>query len=401
MENRFTLSEWSGAVGDLGTTLPIAFALVQASGFSPARLFLCWGLVYVATGAYYRVPVSVQPLKAMAVIAISTGLGASLLSTTAVFYGVLLLVLTSTGLIRAISRWFSPGIVRGVQLGIGFLLAEKALELIGDHSVYLGSPMGSTTTVAVLTLGVLGFVGLGLRYQYPVALACIAGGLLGAFALGVGGAAPASNGPLVNLSLPDWTQFGNVLTLLIIPQLPLTLGNAVYAASDACRRFWPDRSARTTPSRLATSIGGSNVLIGLLGGFPICHGAGGIAAHERLGGRTGGTTILLGSAFLLLALLPGASRLLFLIPVPILGALLLCDSWAMIAVLRESEELPQVLVACTVAVLGWATHHLTIAVGAGLVVERLVGWSVLRYQLLRAQRFAAQQSGMSLFTRGR
>ena len=400
MENRFTLSEWSGAVGDLGTTLPIAFALVQASGFSPARLFLCWGLVYVATGAYYRVPVSVQPLKAMAVIAITTGLSASLLSTTAVFYGLLLLVLMGTGLIRGLSEWFSPGIVQGVQLGIGFLLAEKALGLIGDHSVYLGSPVGSTTTVVVLTIGVLGLVALGLHYRYPVALVCIVGGLLGALALGVTGPAPSSSDALVNLSLPDWTQFGNVLTLLIIPQLPLTLGNAVYAASDICDRFWPDRSARTTPARLAASIGGSNVLIGLLGGFPICHGAGGIAAHERLGGRTGGTTILLGSALLLLALLPGASRLLFLIPVPILGALLLCDSWAMIAVLRESDDLPQGVVAGTVAVLGWATHHLTIAVGVGLVVERLVGWSAVRYQLLRAQRVAAQQTGGSLFTGG-
>lgn len=226
-------------------------------------------------------------------------------------------------------------------------------------------------------------------------------GAVGAFALGVGEAAPAANGPLVNLSLPDWTQFSNVLTLLIIPQLPLTLGNAVYAASDACKRYWPKRSTRTTPARLATSIGGSNVIIGLMGGFPICHGAGGIAAHERLGGRTGGTTILLGSALLLLALIPGASRLLFLIPVPILGALLLCDSWAMIAVLRESDELPQVIVAGTVAVLGWTTHHLTIAVGVGLVVERLVDWSAVRYRLLRAQRFATQQSGVSLFRGGR
>ncbi len=385
-------------MGDLGTTLPIAFALVQASGFSPGRLFLYWGLVYVATGAYYRVPVSVQPLKAMAVIAISSGLSATLLSTTAVFYGVLLLVLTGTGLIKKISEWFSPGIVRGVQLGIGLLLAEKALGLIGDHSLYLGSTVGSTTAVVALTIGVLGLVALGLRYRVPVALFCIGGGILGAFLLGVGSTAPSANGPLVHLSLPDWTQFGNVLMLLIIPQLPLTLGNAVYAASDACQRYWPDRSGRATPSRLAASIGGSNVLIGLLGGFPICHGAGGIAAHERLGGRTGGTTIILGSVLLALALIPGASRVLFLIPVPILGALLLCDSWAMIAVLRESVDLPQVVVTCTVAVLGWTTHRLTLAVGVGLVVERLVGRSALRYGLLRLQRFVVQQPIVQGFT---
>jgi hypothetical protein len=390
MRNRFTWSEWSGAVGDLGTTLPIAFALVQASGFSPTRLFFLWGLVYVATGAFYRIPMSVQPLKAMAVIAITSGVGASLLSTTAVFYGVLLLVLVATGLIQTIDDWFSAGLVRGVQFGIGLLLAEKALGLVVDHSVYLGESFGSTTLVAIGTALVIVVVGIGVRHRLPVALLCAGGGILVAVALGVDpGVATAA--PLVDLALPDWTQFGTALTMLMIPQLPLTLGNAVYAASDACERFWPERADRATAPWLATSIGGSNVLIGLLGGFPICHGAGGIAAHERLGGRTGGTTIILGAAFVALALIPGGGQLLFLIPVPILGALLLWDSWAMVEVLSACDDLPQGLVAATVGLLGWTTHHLTIAVAVGAAVEWLLSRPPVRYRLLRLQRRAVRQ----------
>jgi hypothetical protein len=390
MRNRFTWSEWSGAAGDLGTTLPLAFALVEASGFTPSRLFLLWGGVYVATGAYYRIPVSVQPLKAMAVIAITSGVGASLLSTTAVFYGGLLLLLVATGLIQTIDDWFSPGLVRGVQFGIGLLLAEKALGLVVDHSVYLGQSFGTTTHVVLGTVLVVFLVGIGVRYRMPVALLCAAGGAGAAMLLGV---APGTmtDAPLVELALPDWTQFGTALTMLMIPQLPLTLGNAVYAASDACRRFWPERAGRATAARLATSIGGSNVLIGLLGGFPICHGAGGIAAHERLGGRTGGTTIILGTVLVALALIPGASRLLFLIPVPILGALLLWDSWAMVEVLGACNDLPQGLVAATVGLLGWATHRLTIAVAVGAAAEWLLRRPPVRYWLLQVQRRAARR----------
>ena len=390
MRNRFTWSEWSGAVGDLGTTLPIAFALVEASGFAPTRLFVLWGLVYVATGAFYRIPMSVQPLKAMAVIAITSGVGASLLSTTAVFYGLLLLALVATGLIQTIDDWFSAGLVRGVQFGIGLRLAEKALGLVVDHSVYLGQSFGSTTSVVIGTALVIVLVGIGVRRRLPVALLCTMGGVLAAVALGVepGGATEA---PIVDLALPEWTQFGTALTMLMIPQLPLTLGNAVYAASDACRRFWPDRADRATAPWLATSIGGSNVLIGLLGGFPICHGAGGIAAHERLGGRTGGTTMILGAAFVALALIPGGGQLLFLIPVPILGALLLWDSWAMVEVLGACADLPQGLVAATVGLLGWTTHHLTIAVAVGAAAEWLLARPPVRYQLLQLQRRAARR----------
>ena len=49
------------------------FALVIFNGYSPHRLFFLWGLAYLVAGWYYRVPVAVQPLKAMAVIALASG----------------------------------------------------------------------------------------------------------------------------------------------------------------------------------------------------------------------------------------------------------------------------------------------------------------------------------------
>lgn len=74
LKNSFGLSEFLGAVGDLGTTLPLAFLLIVSSGYPAARIFFLWGMAYIAVGWYYKVPVSIQPLKAMAIIAVTSGL---------------------------------------------------------------------------------------------------------------------------------------------------------------------------------------------------------------------------------------------------------------------------------------------------------------------------------------
>ena len=149
--NKLNLHEFSGAVGDLGTLLPLAFALVIVNGFPPERLFLLWGIVYVFTGWYFKVPVAVQPLKAMAVIAIAKGFSMEMLSITAFFYGILLLILSITGLINFLQRVFTPGLVRGVQLGIGLILAQKAIQLVVEKGILLNFT-GSSLSISILLL---------------------------------------------------------------------------------------------------------------------------------------------------------------------------------------------------------------------------------------------------------
>ena len=149
--DKLNLHEFSGAVGDLGTLLPLAFALVIVNGFPPARIFLLFGIVYILTGWYFKVPVAVQPLKAMAVIAIAKGFSVEMLSVTAFFYGILLLFLSLTGLIKMIQKLFTPGLVRGVQLGIGLILAQKAIELVIQKGILLNFT-GSSLTVNILLL---------------------------------------------------------------------------------------------------------------------------------------------------------------------------------------------------------------------------------------------------------
>jgi SulP family sulfate permease len=67
-----------------------------------------------------------------------------------------------------------------------------------------------------------------------------------------------------------------------------------------------------------------NLVSSLFGGMPLCHGAGGLAAHYRFGARTAGSNVIIGMLFVLLALLLGSHivAIVYLLPMSVLGVLL-------------------------------------------------------------------------------
>jgi MFS superfamily sulfate permease-like transporter len=109
---------------------------------------------------------------------------------------------------------------------------------------------------------------------------------------------------------------------LALPQLPLTLGNAIIATSEENNRHFPDRPV--SENKLAGSTGLLNLFGASVGGVPMCHGAGGLAGHVAFGARTGGATIILGVVLLVLALFFSSSiqTLLAILPKAILGVIL-------------------------------------------------------------------------------
>ena len=96
------------------------------------------------------------------------------------------------------------------------------------------------------------------------------------------------------------------MTALVLPQLPLTFGNSIVATADAERSYFGARADRVRPARLAASIGIANGLAGLSGAMPVCHGAGGVTAHFRLGARTPFATLGTGVLFLFVSLIAPA-----------------------------------------------------------------------------------------------
>jgi len=119
-----------------------------------------------------------------------------------------------------------------------------------------------------------------------------------------------------------WNDLLIGVVFLALPQLPLTLGNAVIAVREENNRLFPDRPV--TDAGVATSTGLMNIAGSAVGGVPMCHGAGGMAGHVAFGARTGGAPIILGTLLLVLAVFfSGSIDALFrLFPDAILGVIL-------------------------------------------------------------------------------
>ncbi len=379
-KNTFTIFEWSGAFGDIGILLPLAFAFVIFNGFSPGKLFLLWGVAYVVTGFYYRLPVSIQPLKAMAVIAIAGGFLPHQISSTAFFYGVIFIIISLTGVLRLLQPLFTAAIVRGIQSGIGFILVYKAIAMVVEKGLFLGwkesDPLMNVGIMALVTAALWFFQ---FRKKFPLSIFFIFGAILLSLLLGVKVQALAAPGKgLFSAALPDFSFFLVAMVYLVLPQIPLTIGNAVFAASDICHQLWPKRAnpQRVNPTKLGLSIGILNVFIGIFGGFPICHGSGGMAAHHQFGGKTGGTTIILGLLLILVAVIAPLSDFIFYIPIPLLGALLFITGMKMVFFIKKLESAKDIVTALLVASISFFTRNLLIAVAVGFVVERILQWVI-------------------------
>jgi len=128
--------------------------------------------------------------------------------------------------------------------------------------------------------------------------------------------------PRIAFSDMTWNDFLIGTAFLALPQVPLTLGNAVIAITEENNRLFPDRPVNE--SKIATSTGLMNLLSAAAGGVPMCHGAGGMAGHVRFGARTGGAVVILGVVLLAVALFLSSSvaTLLRLFPPPALGVIL-------------------------------------------------------------------------------
>lgn len=316
---KFVQREFIGAFGDLGTLIPIFISLVAINGLNPQIVLLSVGLCYIACGFYYKIPIPVQPLKAMAAIAIATGLQPSVLSAGGILLGIILLFLATSGLINPLVRIFSKPIVRGIQLGVGLLLIKAAIVLIFD---------GQKT----LTCSFSGISGLAL-------------------------------------SIPTVNDFITAFFLLVIPQLPLTLGNSIVATEDVAGRYFGERAKRVTAHSLSFGLGIANILSGLIGSMPVCHGSSGVTAHYSLGARTGVAVIIIGSVCLILGLIfgQGAINIVQLIPYPILG-IMLCYVGIRHSLLVADLRGKELWTASLIGIISLISGNLAIGYLAGMAV---------------------------------
>lgn len=356
-------SELSGAVGDLGTYIPIVLALTLVSNLDLSTTLIFTALYNIATGVLFGTPMPVQPMKSIAAVAVTelphltvTQIAAAGICTAAV-----LLLLGVTGLMSFLYRYLPLPVVRGVQLSQGLSFAFSAIKYIRYNQDF-------TKTTATKTNDPRSWLGLdGLI----LALCCLLFIILTTGDGGVSRSRNASSSSLSNkerkvqrrvkilTSIPSalmvflvglvlcfirdpsvvsditfgpskfhvlkitWEDFKIGFLRGAVPQIPLSVLNSVIAVCKLSGDLFPGTDLSAT--KVSISVGIMNSVGCWFGAMPVCHGAGGLAGQYRFGGRSGLSVVFLGVGKLILGLLFGNSfvRILSEFPIGILGVLLL------------------------------------------------------------------------------
>jgi hypothetical protein len=279
--------------------------------------------------------------------------------------GAIFVVLGRTGLIDLAAKAFPKALIRGVQITVGLLFLKIAWGLVADPpSSFDEGGLGTSTAAGVALLGLV-FL-LALR-KVAISLALVGAGV--ALMLVQAGDELALGPSALVLPTLDADVLLTALTVLVIPQLPLSFANSCLATADAARTYFGERAAPIRPGRLAQTFGSANVVAGAMSGMPVCHGAGGLTAHHAFGARTGGAPLAIGIVLLVLALAAGSglAAVLTAFPLPILAALLAAAGVLHVGLARDLEGARQIALALTVAVLGFWLN-LAIGLGVGLAL---------------------------------
>ena len=367
---RFDRNELAGAFGDLGTDLPLLIGVIAASGVDSAGVLILFGLMQVFSGLYYRMPMPVQPLKAFAALVIAQKIPGRVIFGGGLAIGVSMFLLSVTGLIDVLARLVPKPVVRGIQFGLALQLATLALKQYVPADGLAGYALAAAAFAIIVVL-------LGNR-RWPAALLVVGLGVVYAliFKLDLATAQRA-----IGLHLPTWhrPETADILTgalLLALPQIPLSLGNSILATRQIAADYYPER--RLTVRQISFTYALMNLVTPFLGGFPVCHGSGGMAGHYAFGARTGGSVVIYGGLFLTLGLFfsQGFAQVVQIFPLPILGVLLLFEALTLAALLRDiSGSRAELLVALLVGLLcaGLPYGYLV-----GLVVGTAVHYAMRR-----------------------
>ena len=360
----------SGALADLGIFVPLTAALVVVNGLDVGSVLLLAGLLVVSAGLVFRIPFPVQPLKALTALAVAQRLGPDVIHAAGLEIGIVLMLMSLTGLATLMSKLFTKPVVRALQFGVGWLLVVTAVKLVvNPPAVFVNSP-SSRTGLLLAAATVVVVVIAAWRRWYLLSIALVVAGVIVTLLV----EQPSFGGPSIDLptfSIPPWSVFGTAFVLLVIPQIPLTYGNAVVGVSDLAREQFGERARRVSPARVALVCGLGNVASATFGGMPMCHGSSGLSAHVRMGAQTwkmnamlGGTLITLGVFFSDQVL-----EMFGLLPVWVLGGFLAYAGIRHAMLVLDLEPI-QIALAIAAAAVGIWTSNLAYTTAIALVIAQ-------------------------------
>ena len=367
-KNLYNKMEWAGAFGDIGTLIPFVVAYITIVKVEPLGLLFMFGICLLACGFYYRTPLPVQPMKAIGAAAIAGGISPAALFGSGITTGIFWFFAGATGAIKPIAKLATKPVVRGIMLGLGLSFMVDGVHRMQSAPVLAGIALVVTyillTNPTVPAMFVLLLIGVGSApIMNPEMLHELAKIHVG-FKL-----------PVFALPSLTWNDLIVGTILFTIPQIPLTIGNAVIAIVAENNELFPDR--KVTERGIALSQGIMNLVSPLFGGIPMCHGAGGMAGHVRFGAKTGGALVILGGMLVLIALFFSDSvAIIFKIfPNAILGVILFFAGSELAIVVKDIGDKKADFYVMLI-VSAFAMWHMGVAFLVGVILDNSLrrGW---------------------------
>src|SRR5271166_3163027 len=225
----WSMGEVSGSLGDLGTFLPHIIGAITIVRMDPTGILTTFGLFYALSGAFYGIPMAVQPMKAASAAVLIEPMDPGAIAGAGLVIGAFFLLMGMTGVVSRLARVLPGTIAAGLQLGLGLSLAGLGVHLI-EKQLWLGVAMGAF----MLTL---------MRYRrIPVALVAVVVGIFIGQVLGIAPPLPVLDfgWHFPHLVIPSWAQIVHGTQNAVLPQIPLTLTNAIIVTAAVSRQLFPE-----------------------------------------------------------------------------------------------------------------------------------------------------------------
>ncbi|KAJ2156174.1 hypothetical protein GGF46_005361 [Coemansia sp. RSA 552] len=329
MRQHFSLQEFSGSLGDIGTLVPILISLtLQGSASLTSSLFF-GGLWNIMTGFVYGIPMCVQPMKSIAAIALTNKFTPGELAGAGLGVSAIVFFLGVSRLLWLVTRFVPLSVVKGLQLGTCFQLCKKGVALIKENASFWGDSIIWSDNLWWACSSFLLVLFVYERRRVPVAMLIFILGVVFALAqTGVhkqfGDVHPG--GHFVHPIVPTASEFRTGFLSAGLGQLPLTLLNSVVALAALARELFPGHKPSMT--HITMTIGVMNLVGCFLGSMPFCHGSGGLAGQYFFGARTELSLYFLGAIKIVIGVVFGESLLVILdwFPSSFLGVMLFMAS---------------------------------------------------------------------------
>lgn len=310
--------ELTGAIGDSITVLPLVVSLGVLTPASLPHLLVWFAVFQVVWGILYGVPLSVEPMKAIAGLAIVGGITYGELAAAGLLAGGVLLVVGWRNWLEHIDGVIGEPVVRGVQFAVACMLVVAAVELVVAAPAVAGAGLAIAVTVALVSRRAVALVLL------------VVGGVWAAATVGV----PQPTLPEMGLFPTGEPSVSIAAIEGLTAQLAMTVGNAAIATSLLLSDLY---DADVSSDRLAGSMGVMNLAAVPFGALPMCHGSGGLAGKHAFGARTGTANLVAGALYLGLAFV---ADLLVAFPMALLGVLLLVVAASLARVALGATDRP-------------------------------------------------------------